>query len=117
MTDDLISRQEAIDANCTDWCFRKYSECPYFDNVGTDEKQCDGCDTVLILKDLPSAQQWIPVTERLPEEDGKYLVCGNDKIWICRFMCLDGVHGWSNDAWNPRVEAWMPLPKPWKGEV
>lgn len=53
--DDLISRQAAIDANCIDWCYRKFSECPYYENVGTDEQVCDGCDTVGILKDLPSA--------------------------------------------------------------
>lgn len=58
--DNLISRQAAIDAICIDWCYRKYSECPYFDNVGTDEKYCDGCDAVFILKDLPSAQPNVP---------------------------------------------------------
>ena len=61
--------------------------------------------------------RWIPVSERLPEKNGRYLVCGNDKIWICRFMHLDSVHGWNNDAWNPRVEAWIPLPEPYRKET
>ena len=64
--------------------------------------------------DEQDRHRWIPISERLPEEDGKYLVCGNDKIWICRFMCLGITCGWCNDARNPRVEAWMPLPETFK---
>ena len=69
---------------------------------------------------LPSAQGWIPCSERLPERYDNYLITTKDedtdigtfhpefKQWsICDadgFMLTDG------------VLAWQPLPKPWKGE-
>lgn len=56
--------------------------------------------------------KWIPVTERLPEEAGKYLVSGKDKVWVCEFMILGDVGGWCNNAANPCVSHWMPLPEP-----
>lgn len=58
---------------------------------------------------------WIPVTERLPKENGEYLVSGNDKVWVCEFMILGNVGGWCNSVRNPCVKYWMPLPEPPKG--
>lgn len=60
----------------------------------------------------PETQRWIPVTERLPEKDGPYLVSGNSEIWICEFIHIGILKGWSNPANRPRVKAWMPLPEP-----
>lgn len=56
--------------------------------------------------------KWIPVTERLPNGNGEYLVSGKDKVWACEFMILGDVGGWCNNARNPCVEYWMPKPKP-----
>ena len=124
--DDTISRQAAIDANCVDWCNRKHSECPYFDNVGTDEQVCDGCYTVLVLKDLPSAHpepRWIPVMEQLPTPNvfirnmQEYYLIQN-KYGDMLVACYDGE--WEQ-IYNPecyidkdKVIAWMPLPKPYE---
>ena len=75
-----------------------------------------------------SAEQWIPVSERLPEIDmafphsERYLVQyedgGIDVAWwsnVNRFW-TDHV---TEPHWNcvqfQTVVAWMPLPKPWKG--
>ena len=69
---DLISRKDAIDANCIDWCNRKFSECPYYEDVGTDEKICDGCDTVLTLKDLPSARPERNKGKWIDQDDGAF---------------------------------------------
>ncbi len=66
--------------------------------------------------------KWIPVTERLPEMPGKYLVTGRSfrdkipQIWICECISVGFMIGWCNDARNPVIEAWMPLPEPPKGE-
>lgn len=73
-----------------------------------------------------SASQWIPCSERLPEEDGQYIV-------TVKYEHVDGYediyseHGeWVDGHWDAcmfghcgRVEkvlAWQPLPKPWGGE-
>ena len=60
--------------------------------------------------------KWIPVTEQLPEEAGKYLVCGRwrekqTEIWVCEFITLGRLKGWANYAANPPVTYWMPLPE------
>ena len=67
-------------------------------------------------KDIPSAEktaEWIPVSERLPEEDGCYLVTttgtNNDIIDIAYYT--DGI--WHKAS---RIKAWMPLQEPYKVE-
>ena len=57
------------------------------------------------------------VTERLPKEDGSYLVSGKwgsgkESVGDCEFSVEDG---YFQTAWNFDVLAWMPLPEPFKG--
>ena len=76
---------------------------------------------------LPSASQWIPCSERLPEEDGQYLI-------TVKYIHVDGYediyaeHGnWTDGKWDmfcfghcgevENILAWMPLPEPYKGET
>ena len=81
--------------------------------------------------------KWIPVTERLPEENGDYLVF-KDNRYGCRVEILgfakdgrkvdkyDFYRGWKNvwyyydSEWGHittgNVTHWMPLPEPPKGE-
>ena len=61
---------------------------------------------------------WIPVTERLPKEEGFYLVTLEDKCGaettIRFFRIENGEHQWS--VWgNETITAWMPKPEPYKG--
>ena len=70
-----------------------------------------------VLRAEEKTPRWIPVTERLPEKTGKYLVCGRwrgnpTEIWVCEFMTLGYLKGWANNAANPIVTHWMPLPEP-----
>ena len=61
--------------------------------------------------------EWIPCSERLPEESGEYYVSGGDKVWICSFLIIPTfIGGWCNNVSNPVVEAWMELPKPYEAE-
>lgn len=80
---------------------------------------------------LQSEPHWIPVTERLPEKHGAYIVCYSDfrhGIYYGRVIAV----AWFDlgDTWlkyryadNARafppklhhVIAWMPLPEPFKG--
>ena len=73
-----------------------------------------------------SAQRWIPVTERLPEDDRAVLVYEatynnnftatyEDGRWKSFDICHDDVYFDETIYWN--VTKWMPLPyEPWKGE-
>ena len=89
----------------------------------------------LIIQDLrrenaelrARVQEWISVTERLPEETGRYLTVkkriapddfgGNrTDIVIIRFFVDDGfrmpihIPDWINEEINEEVTHWMPLP-------
>lgn len=57
--------------------------------------------------------RWIPCSERVPDEDGYYLVTNSKWGAPWREITLWMTDGWSSD--NKPI-AWMPLPEPWKGE-
>ena len=76
------------------------------------------------LSRVPSAPRWIPVTEKLPERYGAYLVTMEDMVdewgdtdeddkvqvrWYHKGYGFD-------DGDEYAVLAWMPLPEPYKGE-
>ena len=111
---DLISRQDAIDLI-----------------DGLETKRLRGeielmfAPAISGLMSLPSAQQWIPCSERLPEENGFYLVsvgAVRNPIRVYEYKPCKS-HGkenlWKGSdisyCFNWFVEAWMPLPEPWKG--
>ena len=72
-----------------------------------------------------TVQEWIPVTERLPEE-GDYVLCVlkgfnyGGKIQVCKFVPADKFKDkpYFEHFRNgfPSVTHWMPLPQPPKGE-
>lgn len=83
-------------------------ECPYFD---LSDKYGNSARYY-------RENQWIPVSERLPEI-GEYVLCsqengdvGEGKLFYDGewFICYDQTCRGS--YW---VKAWMPLPEPWKG--
>lgn len=118
---DLISRQAAIDAHC---------------ELCVDRWRCydDICPDLEVFQLLPSAQQWIPCSERLPEVCGRYLVtrglnaCGAlwNRVYIINYSDLMGLKSeriwWDGNVGKSDFEriddviAWMPLPDPWEGE-
>jgi hypothetical protein len=57
---------------------------------------------------LQKCKTWIPVSERLPEENGGYLVTVK-RGYVTTALWLGDAEKWS------AVTAWMPLPKPYKG--
>lgn len=115
--DDLISRQAAIDAT--------WEEPTYTDPINVLTEVRDR------IKQLPSAQQWIPVDERLPEVEKDVLISyhydGDEKFFEF-FPAYDGVmisywtgvknHNVPRFAVGEgmKVLAWMPLPEPWEGD-
>ena len=87
------------------------------------------------LEILPSTQpenDWIPISERLPEANGRYLVtrglnaCGSlwNRIYIANYSDLMGIKSvkiwWQGNVGKSDFEqlddvlAWMPLPKPYR---
>ena len=67
-----------------------------------------------------TVQEWIPVTERLPEEKVNYIIrynhayCDNDGYWAIGFCFYDGEKFQIDLSY--KVTHWMPLPEPPKGE-
>lgn len=119
--DDLISRKAAIDALIAEG---RNVDSRYLES----ERIIHESDAVEAISLLPSAPRWIPVSERLPEEDKveerdvlcftihqTMLVASYGKLYP-----LSDEVGWITNEYNrlhvSSVLAWMPLPKPWKGE-
>jgi hypothetical protein len=90
---DMISRQAAIDA-----VIKRDANC--------------GIDSAEALRALPSAQRWIPCSERLPRENGDYLVTFKYLIFypveVCEFK--DGK--WDSGMYD--VVAWMFVPEAYR---
>ena len=61
------------------------------------------------IKALEQEPKWIPVSERLPEEDDLYLVNFDDGEYDLVYFCK---YAFSYSG----VIAWMPLPEPYKAE-
>ena len=65
---------------------------------------------------INSLGSWISCSERLPEEDGRFLVFLPDRNGT--FMCADFLNGkWYQDDYectSNHVIAWLPLPNPYE---
>lgn len=94
---DLISRQDAIDAIKYWWTYGGWQR--LYDEVSN----------------LPSAQQWIPCSERLPLDHDSVLITDYD-YWIDIGYHDGQTWHYSEAVGTPQVIAWMPLPDPYKGE-
>ena len=108
---DLVSRQEAIDALCSD-CQGRCIPCESYP-----------CSEVEAINALPSAQpepQWIPVSEWLPEP--RVDVWVNSDIGQIQGYYEEHIGIWyasfgqGRDYLELIVTAWMPLPEPYRAE-
>ena len=106
---DLISRQAVIDA---------LNKLDVSDGVGISSIACDVQESAIIaIQHLPSAkpeQRWIPVSERMPEESGWYIVTTEDET-DTHLRWFSTLHGFEWEEKDNTI-AWMPLPKPYEGE-
>ena len=80
-----------------------------FPNASGDRGYYSCCADELIANGV-TIQQWIPVTERLPEETGKYIVCtAKGSVYCTKFY----TKRFGTDS-NTHITHWMPLPEPTK---
>ena len=97
--DDTISRAAVLDEIHKYMEERDYTIGTLYDNI---------CE-------MPSAQQWIPVTpETEPKENGEYLVTRESK-GLYRYLDIVKKGNVTGKIASDIV-AYMPLPKPYKGD-
>lgn len=114
--DNLIRRQDAIDA------IHKviFSVIDAKSPLTVIDKQILSISKAITtkIKELPSAQQWIPVSERLPEKHNVVLAIAADEIAFAwrnidgRWRSLNIPQDLMNDG---RVTSWMYLSDLWEG--
>lgn len=127
--DDLISRQDAIDAVRTFYADNyaledsieelleklPSAQQPLVEQLRWERdvavKQLEDLGYAFGEKPLPSAPRWIPCSERLPDEDGTYIVTGK-KGAVYSISYRDDGHWWYG---GNKPLAWMPMPAAWEG--
>ena len=124
MSDDLISRQAALDV--IEWGKTYLS---VFDKDGNISRPFEVANHELSkaierIKEIPSVSQWIPCSERLPERNGVYPVTvvnfGNEWRLVDDAGYINGEwYTYSGEVYSDwhkgfRIIAWMPLPEPYR---
>lgn len=114
---DLISRQDAIDAATR---FRVTPGGDFFEAIKRAiRKELEALPAAEpksyrmgYQAGYAAAQRWTPCSKELPKKDGDYYVTTHDGQ-IARYIFIKGA---SEEYWMRCATAWMPLPKPYKGE-
>lgn len=107
---DCISRQELL--KIYEDRFSELQKLKHLkDNKGAEDRQMGVNYCINILKELPPVTpqepRWIPISEKLPEEDVEYLVTVKQG-YVMPALWVGNAENWKE------VTAWMPLPKPYE---
>ena len=71
--------------------------------------------TIINAPTIDPEQQWIPCSERLPEEGQACLVSDRETILIDIYIGHGNPYNWR--GYVKDYEAWMPLPEPYKADM
>ena len=73
-----------------------------------------------VIENQPKIGEWIPCSERLPEESGTYIVNAieNHIVHVTFAKWMPRIKRWnlSGNRSYWKVTAWMPLPEPYRPE-
>jgi len=82
-----------------------------------DDIHCSECIAERLIANGVTIQRWIPVTERLPEDDipsARYLCYANGYVRILKYWRM--YKSFEYGGKPIKVTHWMPLPEATKGE-
>ena len=99
--DDLIKRADAITAMGD-----------YLEQLNVSRRYAKS-----IINKCPSAQQWIPVSKKLPKEAEEYLITLKDHhgdTYVKKTMYFPDEELWWGVYSSETVTAWMPVPEPYR---
>ncbi len=92
--------------------------------IGMQRPQKEITKAIIIVLDVVNKAQWIPVSERFPEERGRYLCYIVDNVENGKNIMTCEWYPDIKNYWFPDdefavgdVKAWMELPKPYEEEV
>ena len=124
---DLIERQEAaidaLDVLCEEHRYKIPGKMETYSQYN--EAWQDALDRAEgAIFNLPSAQRWIPCSERLPGVGKDVMVCydfkGHRSVLIGVLYSDEKFHGYDDEYLTPegrkyrKAVAWMPLPEPYR---
>lgn len=78
-------------------------------------EDCDAQQTLGDIEDVPKVGEWIPVSERLPEESLDSVLAWDEYRNRCVFAQYYGGHWYLKDE-IIKITAWQPVPEPYRGK-
>ena len=81
----------------------------------SDEYPCVACSSTEHYDSIYDMMPWIPCSERLPDDFGLYLASYMDYTgYHVNLLVFDPKEHFDVDFWKEEIDAWMPLPEPYK---
>lgn len=113
---DVDALSEKFIKECAEEC----AICPMCDGRQYNNPKLLHCKIIIDAPIIDRPQEWIPCSERLPDDDDRVLTYDTDGD--INIMWFDGRDEDGKDVWKDDysiewcdIVAWQPLPEPWEG--